>query len=255
MDIINISNEIIALLFFGALFAGCIDAICGGGGMISIPLLMLSGLTPSQALAVNKLQGSIGAATSSFYFYKKGAFNLKEVIPLALGAGIGGLFGTLTVYCVGNDMMSFLLPVLIMIVMVFFIFSKEISADHVQQRIGVFMYACIFSLAIGWYDGFFGPISGILYMLSLVMLLGFKVTKATGVSKVLNLSSNFISLMLFIYTGEIVLKVAIYMCFGEFIGAFIGSQIVFLKGIKVVKPMMITACILMTSKIIISSVI
>ncbi|WP_394968202.1 TSUP family transporter [uncultured Helicobacter sp.] len=115
------------LLFFAAFVAGFIDSIAGSGGMIAIPALLLAGISPLQALATNKLQGSFGSFWATLQFYKKGYINIKSKIPFAATAFCFSAIGTTAVQFLQADFLSKILPFLILIFGLYFLFSPSIK--------------------------------------------------------------------------------------------------------------------------------
>ena len=194
--------DILAMLFAAAFIAAFIDAIAGGGGLITIPALLMTGMPPAMALGTNKLQAFGGALSASIYFLRKRAVNLSEF--------------------------SFIL-------LVIFIGSYAV-------------FALCFGSLLGFYDGFFGPGTGSLMNLACVTLLGFNLTKATAHAKVMNLTSNFASLIFFFIGGHVIWTVRLVMMAGSLIGANLGAKMVMAKGKQLIRPMVVIMSFIMTIK-------
>ena len=130
---LDLTFEIIALLFFVAMLAGFIDAIAGGGGLLTIPALMWAGLPPTVALATNKLQACGGSFFASFYFVRKGMVKLSDM-KLSIGcAFIGAALGTIAVQMIDTAFLEVFLPFLMLGIGGYFLFSKSISENDKQQ--------------------------------------------------------------------------------------------------------------------------
>jgi hypothetical protein len=238
------------ILVVGAVIAGFIDSICGGGGLISIPVLLMAGFNPTQTIAANKLQGTLGALASTHYYLGKGIIKPKILQSLGLSAMLGGMLGTCFVYLVGNNFMEMLLPFMLIVMVFYFTFSQQV-ADHQKKSIlGLSTLACTIIPAIGFYDGFFGPSAGTLYLTTLISLAGMAVTHAVAYSRVLNLISNATSLLLFILLGKMAWAAGIAMSVGEVIGVYLGSHLVHKNGARLVRPLVIVVCIGMLVKIL-----
>ncbi|CAH2809538.1 MAG: hypothetical protein CBARDCOR_6720, partial [uncultured Caballeronia sp.] len=172
----GISLHTFLFLVIGAAFAGFIDSICGGG-LISIPVLLMGGFAPApQAIAANKLQGTLGAIASTQYYLGKKVIDTRVLSKVAIGAGIGGLAGTLVVNVVDNRFMTMILPVMLMAMAVYFAFSSKVTDMQSEPRLSLKAIGMTIILLIGFYDGFFGPGAGTFYMTCLISVAGLAVT-------------------------------------------------------------------------------
>lgn len=246
----EISIEILLLLFAVAMLAGFIDAIAGGGGLITIPVLMSIGLSPALALGTNKLQACGGSFSASLYFIRQRAVKLREVGILIAFTFIGAVIGTILIQNLNASLLKNILPILIIIIGLYFLFSPQLGEVDRQQRVSYLGFALTAGLGIGFYDGFFGPGTGSFFSLAFISLLGFNLTKATAHAKVLNFTSNFASLLFFILGGHIVWSLGLIMMLGQFIGANMGAKMVLSKGKKLIRPMVVLMSLIMASKMI-----
>lgn len=117
-------------LFVAAFVAGFVDSIAGGGGMITIPVLLISGIPPIEALATNKFQSTFGSFSAAYHFYKKGYLNLKRALPFALLVFAFSALGTISVQFIQTDSLSKILPFLILIFGIYFLFSPKITEEQ-----------------------------------------------------------------------------------------------------------------------------
>lgn len=242
--------DVLAILFAVATLAGFIDAIAGGGGLLTIPALMAAGLPPAMALGTNKLQACGGSFSASFYFIRKKAVNVKQIALLILMTFIGSSAGTIFVQNINVDFLKVLLPFLILIIGIYFLFSPTIGDEDRRQRISFPMFAFTASVGLGFYDGMFGPATGSFITLAFVLLLGFNLSKAVAHAKVINFTSNFASLIFFALGGAIVWKVGLIMMVGQFIGGTLGAKMVMTKGKKLIRPMLVTMSFIMVAKML-----
>lgn len=247
---VELSIELLGLLFSIAILAGFIDAIAGGGGLITIPALMWAGLTPTAALATNKLQACGGSFSASFYFVRKGMVKLSE-LKLALACTfIGSALGTIAVQQIDADILRLLLPFLILAIGGYFLFSKNISEDDKHQLVTPTVFAFTAALGVGFYDGFFGPGTGSFFALAFVSLAGFGLAKATAHAKLLNFSTNISSLIFFALGGQVLWTLGLIMLAGQTIGATLGAKLVVTKGTKLIRPLVVIMSILMSVKLL-----
>lgn len=246
----EISVELLAILFSVALVAGFIDAIAGGGGLITIPALLMTGMSPALALGTNKLQACGGSFSASLYFIRKRAVKLSEVWLLIVLTFIGSAIGTLLIQQVDSSIIRKVLPFLMLAIGLYFLFTPKLGEEDRQQRFSFVGFAFTAAALIGFYDGFFGPGTGSLFSLAFVTLLGFNLAKATAHAKVLNFTSNIASLMLFLIGGQVLWSVGLAMMAGQIIGGNLGAKMVLTKGKSLIRPMVVIMSFIMTAKMV-----
>lgn len=244
----EISLELIALLVLVAMIAGFIDAIAGGGGLITIPALLMAGIPPALALGTNKLQACGGSFSASLYFIRKKAVDLTAVWLIILMTFIGAVLGTLTVQTIDTALIKKAIPFLVLAIGLYFLFSPKLGEEDRQQRLTYGIFAFTAGFGIGFYDGFFGPGTGSLFSLAFVTLLGFNLAKATAYAKVLNFTSNIASFTFFLIGGQILWTVGFAMMAGQLIGANLGAKMVLTKGQRLIRPMVVIMSFLVTAK-------
>ena len=249
----HLSPEIAAILFGVSLIAGFIDAIAGGGGLLTIPALLAAGLPTTSALATNKLQSTFGSLSASLNFIRKGYVSLKEIWLAIAFTFIGAALGAILVQSLDPGFLRSLVPFLLAASAAYFIFSPQASDMEGHRRIGYPVFGALACTIIGFYDGFFGPGAGSFFAIAHVTLLGFTITKATAHTKVLNFTSNIASLMFFIAGGNVVWALGLIMALGQFIGGRLGSEVVIGRGGTVIKPVLVTVCLVMTAKLLFDS--
>jgi len=233
------SLEELSILFAVAIIAGAIDTIAGGGGLITLPALLWSGLPPVSALATNKLQSVFGSFTASSYFVKKKLVHLNEMKLMIFMAFFGSMFGGYVLLQIDVSILRKLIPFLIMAIGLYFLFSKKISDEQKERRMSIFLFSITFSFIIGFYDGFFGPGTGSFYVLVFILFLGQTISQGTAKAKVLNFTTNAASVIFFMFNGEIYYIVGFVMGFGQVIGALIGAKLVVYNGEKLIRPLII----------------
>lgn len=242
--------DILAMLFIAAFVAGFIDAIAGGGGLITIPALLSVGIPPAMALGTNKLQACGGSFSASFYFIRRKAVNLRQILPLIGLTFLGAAAGTIIVQLIDIAFLKTALPFLILVLAIYFLFSPSISDQDSKQRISYPLFGFTAAMGIGFYDGLFGPATGSFFTLAFVLLLGFNLTKAVAHAKVLNFISNITSLFFFILGGAVLWKIGLIMLIGQFIGGNLGARMVVTKGKQIIKPLIVTMSLLMVAKML-----
>ncbi|MCG9730226.1 TSUP family transporter [Shewanella sp. Isolate13] len=247
---LDLTFELIALLFFVAMLAGFIDAIAGGGGLLTIPALLWAGLPPTVALATNKLQACGGSFFASFYFVRKGMVKLSDMKLSIASAFTGAALGTIAVQMIDTAFLEVFLPFLMLAIGGYFLFSKKISEEDKQQLLTPSLFAFTAALGVGFYDGFFGPGTGSFFALAFVTLAGYGLAKATAHAKILNFSTNIASLIFFAIGGKVFWMLGGVMLIGQAIGATLGSRLVLTKGTKIIKPLVVIMSIAMSVKLL-----
>ncbi|WOT04054.1 TSUP family transporter [Shewanella youngdeokensis] len=247
---IELTIQLISLLFFVAVLAGFIDAIAGGGGLLTIPALLWVGLPPTAALATNKLQSCGGSFFASMYFVRRGLVSLADMKFSIFCAFAGAALGTVAVQLINTEFLEVMLPFLILGIGAYFLFSKQINEQDKHQLITPMVFAFTAALSIGFYDGFFGPGTGSFFALAFVSLAGFGLAKATAHAKVLNFSTNIASLIFFALGGKVFWLLGGVMLVGQALGATLGSRLVVTKGSKIIKPLVVVMSIAMSVKLL-----
>ncbi|MCW9039501.1 MAG: TSUP family transporter [Rhodospirillales bacterium] len=242
--------DILAILFVIGLIAGFVDSIAGGGGLLAIPALLWAGLPPVQALATTKFQGSFGTLSATVHFLRKGHVSLRDMIPAIIFTAIGAIAGTIAVQMIDATILQGVIPVLLVIVAGYFLFSPRVGDVDAHRRMGIGAFSLVFGLTLGFYDGFFGPGTGSFWAIAYVALLGFNMIKATAHTKIVNFTSNVTSLLVFGLAGHIVWSAGLVMAVGQIIGAQIGSRTVIAWGGRVVRPLLVVVSLSITAKLI-----
>lgn len=192
-----------AVLFAAAFFGGFIDSIAGGGGLISLPALLAVGIPPHVAIATNRFQGSFGSFTAALNFIRKGYVDAAEILRGVIFTFIGGLVGAYVLLLIDAKFLNYLIPILLLALFFYMIFSPNLGEAPARPKMSKNSFYAIFGLFLGFYDGFFGPGTGSFWTFALVGILGLYMKKAVAHTKVLNFTSNIVSLSVFIIGGQI----------------------------------------------------
>jgi len=238
------------ILFLAAFFAGLVDSIAGGGGIITVPVLLGIGLPPHIALGTNKFQSSFGSFTAAYYYIRKNIVNLRKAVPGIVFTLIGATAGVITVQHIDAKALNYIIPIMLLIIVAYTIINPTIGEKDRKPVLNDTMYYAIFGLGLGFYDGFFGPGVGSFWAMAFVILLGYNFKKATGYTKVMNFVSNIVSFILFTAGGFVVFSAGIVMAVGQIAGSKIGANLVIKKGAKFIRPIFITVVVLTLIKII-----
>jgi uncharacterized protein len=240
----------LALLFATGLVAGFVDSIAGGGGLISLPVLLSFGLDPKHALGTSKLQSTFGAGSAAWHYAQAGTVNLKDCRRGFVVTFVAAILGTLTVQQLDPSFLARIIPVLLALVAIYSLLKPQLGAEDIHPRMNRAWFDVTFGLLLGFYDGFFGPGTGTFWAMAFMLGVGFNLTKATGCTKVMNFASNVSSLIFFVLAGQVVFSAGLAMGFGQLLGARIGSKMVIRRGTKFIRPVFITVVLAITAKLL-----
>lgn len=246
------SLGILVFFFALAILAGVIDAIAGGGGLITIPFLLVAGIPPIHAISTNKMGGVGGSLASSLHFIRIGEVNLKRSFPMMLSSFLGALLGGIVLTKVNSDFLSYIIPFLLIGFSLYFLFSPSLGELDKKSLISPALYGFFVASSIGFYDGFFGPGTGTFFAISFTLLLGYNLIKATAHAKLLNFCSNVAALIYFIIAGTIIWQLGIILFCGQVIGGVIGARLVVSKGKSIIKMVMVIVTIGISAKLLLS---
>ena len=241
--LIDLAPQILLFLFIAAFVAGFIDSIAGGGGLITVPAMLIAGVPPLHTLGTNKLQSFFGSSSATIAYARRGHVNVHDQWPMFAMAVLGGGLGAVLATIVPGEVLKAIMPFLLIAIGLYFGFKPRLSDEDRHQRITPFLFGLTAVPLIAFYDGVFGPGTGSFFMLAFVALAGFGVLKATAHTKMLNFGSNVGAFLVFLLNGVILWKAGLIMGLGQFIGAQAGSRLAMKSGARVIKPLLVTTCL------------
>lgn len=235
------------ILFFVAMLAGFVDTLAGGGGMLTVPALLMTGATPAQALATNKLQGTVGATSATLYFLRRGDMKWQEIKHGVISSCIGSIIGAAAILVLPKEFLEYLIPPLLVLIGIVLLCMPSIGQIETLAKMKSLPFALGLAAPIGFYDGFFGPGTGTFFMLAIVTLRGLTIQQATIRAKAYNSASNFTAMLIFLFSGKIVWSYGITMACGQLIGARIASKMIISKGNRFIRPVVIIMSFIMAA--------
>ena len=246
----GIEIELIAALFAVALVAGCFDAIAGGGGLLTVPALLLAGLDPVSAIATNKLQGLASTLSSTAAFAGRGLIVWRSAWAIAAVGGVASVAGALSVSLLSRPLLEALVPLLLLAIALYFATARRFSDRDAHPRLSLPTFTALVPPPVGFYDGVFGPGAGSFYMAGFVGLLGYGVVKATAHTKLANAASNLGAFLLFAVMGAVVWPLGLSMALGAILGAQLGSVLAIRLGARLIRPLLVTLSCLMALRLL-----
>jgi uncharacterized membrane protein YfcA len=248
--VITLPFWMILALFGTGLVAGFVDAIAGGGGLITLPVVLSVGLPAHLALGTNKLQATFGSGSATWHYAKCGVVSLPECRRGVLFTFLGAAAGTWLVQQMDPAFLKHFIPIILLAVVGYVLWRPELGAADIHPRMSTGTFYAVLGLGLGFYDGFLGPGTGSFWTMAFMLGLGFNLTKATGYTKVMNFTSNVVSFVFFAVAGNVHYAAGLSMGAGQLIGAKVGSGMVVRRGTKFVRPVFITMVLAVTLKLL-----
>ena len=246
---LSLSWWIYPALFATGLVAGFVDSIAGGGGLLTLPVLLGVGFRGQEALAINKLQAVFGSGSAAWNYSRLGTVSFRQCKTGIFFTILGAAVGTLLVQRLDQEFLRRILPALLLIIALIVLFKPSLGEKDIHPRIAQPLFYAGAGLTLGFYDGFFGPGTGTFWTMAFMLGLGFNFTKATGYTKVMNFASNATALALFLTAARANFAVGAIMGIGQLLGARLGSGMVVTRGTKFIRPIFLTMVILLTLKL------
>ena len=233
-----------------AFTAGFIDAIAGGGGLLTIPALLTAGLPPHLVLGTNKLCATFGSATASWAFYRRKLFQPKEWRNALLATAIGALVGASIAHWLPTQWLEKMLPVIVFACGLYLLFDHPRTAKRcLHANIGQ-KRQWPQGLALGFYDGVAGPGTGAFWTVSSLLLYPLDLLRASGVARSMNFVSNAVALGVFIVTGQVAWLLGIGMGLALMAGAFLGARTAIKGGNRFIRPVFIMVVLALTARLV-----
>src|ERR1051326_1584951 len=246
----SISLGILLGLFATGLCAGFVDSIAGGGGLITLPVLLNIGIPPQLALGTNKLQASFGSSSATWHFARAGLIDSRSYRIGIVFTAIGALLGTYSIQHLDPAILRRLIPFLLLGIALWSLLQPRLGRENVRARMDLKLFHLLFGLLLGFYDGFLGPGTGTFWAMAYMIAGGFKLLRATAHTKLMNLTSNVVSLALFLYAHEVLYLAGLIMGMGPLLGARLGSRVVITRGVSFIRPVFITVALVLTLKLL-----
>jgi uncharacterized protein len=242
---------IFPLLFIVGIIAGFIDSMVGGGGLLTLPALLAVGIPPLESLGTNKLQSSFGSARATINYARAGLMDVRQCIEGMIITFIGSVAGTICVQQIHLDSLRKIIPSLLLMSLFVFIFMKPNFGDFAHPaRLSQRIFYLLMGIALGFYDGFFGPGTGSFWTVAYVFLMGMELKTATAHTKAMNFSSNIASFLFFAISNHVIWGLGICMGVGQWIGATLGSRLVIKKQNSFIRPILITTVLIIALKLL-----
>ena len=230
--------------------AGFVDAAAGGGGLISLPAYMIVGLNPIDAIGTNKFSASCGTLVATMRYSRCGFIHWREMVLAIIAALTGSWFGARLALMVENEIFKIIMLVILPITAIFVLNKRALSkyrCPYTTRQTKTIV--TILALAMGLYDGFYGPGTGTFLMLMLVGIAHISLEQAVGTTKVINLSTNLASLSVYLVHDKVLFPLALVAAVFGIAGNYIGARHFTRKGAKFVKPIIVAVLVIFFIKL------
>ena len=237
--------------------AAVVDAIGGGGGLISLPAFLFAGLPPHMAAATNKLSSSCGTTVVTARLIKNKLIDFRLALPSVVMAIIGSSIGAKVALLIPDEIFLRIM-VVILPICAFFVLNKKLfndeGSDDIQVNVKTYVCAMVSALVIGMYDGMYGPGTGTFLIIAFTVFAKISIKKANGQAKVINLTSNITSLIVFLINRQVLIPLGIAAAVCNMAGGYIGAGLAIKNGSKITKPCILLVLSILLVKIIIEAV-
>ena len=232
---------------------GFVDAIGGGGGLISLPAYLFAGLPIHSAIATNKLSSACGTSLTTIRFIRNGLVSVRLAVPSVIAAMIGSFCGARLSLMVQEDVMRQVL-LIVLPVAAFFVLNPHLFPDRETASLSLnrrtYVTAVIAAFVIGAYDGFYGPGTGTFLIIAFTVFAKMSVRSANAHAKVINMTTDVTSLVVFLHSGQVLIVLGLAGAACCMLGNYIGSGLVLTKGTRIVRPVILVVLVLLFAKIL-----
>ena len=246
----EVASHILIFLMGAAFVAGFVDSIAGGGGLITLPAMILGGADPITALATNKVQGLFGAGTAAANYARAGLVDPRRQWKAGLAAFAAALVGAMLAGNLPTGVIRMGLPFLLIAIALFFALKPGLSDKDSTARMPLVVFGATFVPLIGFYDGLIGPGTGAFLMMGFVTLAGYGVLKATAHTKFLNFASNVGGMTGFAMVASPWWMTGVAMGLAQMAGAALGARLAVRVGARIIKPVLVVSSTALALKLL-----
>ena len=244
---------VVAALCAVALVAGFIDAVAGGGGLLTVPALLTAGLPPHLVLGTNKLAATFGSITASVTYYRRKLFDPQFWRTALIFTAIGATCGTLVVDLISKEWLERIIPFFIVIAALYSLLAKMQPDDQLtlpEQTPKHFWQQRVQGFTLGFYDGLAGPGTGSFWMVSTMALYKINLLLTSGVARSMNCVSNIFALVTFACLGHIYWALGLAMGACLMLGSYFGARSAIRFGSKFIRPLFLTMVLTITARLL-----
>lgn len=233
--------------------AGLVDAIGGGGGLISLPAYLLAGVPIHQTIATNKLSSTCGTTLATVRFIKEGLVNWRLAAPTIVFAMLGSSLGANLSMLVAEGVMETVLFIVLPVV-AFIVLNPKIFHDNEEKELvlnkKLWITALVSAFVVGVYDGFYGPGTGTFLIIAFTVFAKLDIRTSNAQAKVINLTTNITSLVIFLINGQAIIPLGLAAAACNMAGNYVGAGLALTKGSKITRPVIVLVLGLLLLKVL-----
>jgi len=231
--------------------AGFIDAIAGGGGLISMPAFLLIGLPGHEAIATNKMSSSLGTTIATVKYAQAGYINWRRALFCVVCALAGSWCGSSLVLLIPADIFSVVMLILLPVIAFYVLKSKRFESNLTPfEEMHTILLCCVIAFFVGMYDGFYGPGTGTFLMILLTVVAHVSLQDAAGTTKIINLTSNLTALVVFLLHGKVLVQLGLIAGVFNIAGNYLGARLFTRRGAAIARPITIGILTILFVKVI-----
>lgn len=231
--------------------AGLVDAIGGGGGLISLPAYLLAGLPVHQTIATNKLSSTCGTSLATWKFYRQGLIQWKLALPAVamaiVGSSLGANLSMVVPQSVLEKVLFVVLPVVALVVL-----NPKLFHDNPPRQADrkTLVVSLVSAFLVGIYDGFYGPGTGTFLILAFTVFAKMDMPAANAQTKVINLTTNITSLVIFLVNGQVLIPLGLAAALCNMAGNYLGASLALTRGSRITRPVILVVLGLLFLKVL-----
>lgn len=253
MDTFSLSIPILCVICFFVFLAGFVDAAAGGGGLISLPAYIATGMPAHFAYGCNKFSSACGTTLASARFFKNKAMDVQTALLAAAGSFLGSGVAARIVLLLDDQILKRIVIIFLPIAAIVIFLNRGYGAENLSHQLSKqrkILFALLIGLLIGFYDGMVGPGTGTFAIIAFSILMKYDLKTSSGNAKILNLASNYASLITYALNGKVLWMIAIPAAACNVLGSYFGSGMALKKGASFIRPMILVVMILLLIKIV-----
>ena len=222
--------------------AGFVDSIAGGGGLISLPAYLISGLPVHTSIATNKLSSSMGTTVATAKYALSGYIDWHLAVFCAAASLAGAALGANIALLISENIFRVLMLIILPLTALYVMRKKDLFSGENRRELTFWhsvLLSSVIAFGLGMYDGFYGPGTGTFLILLLTRFAHMELHRANGITKVINLSSNIASLIVYLMSDQVLILLG--LCAGAFsiLGNYLGSRCFTKKGADIARPIIL----------------
>lgn len=253
MDTFSLSIPILCVICFFVFLAGFVDAAAGGGGLISLPAYIATGMPAHFAYGCNKFSSACGTTLASARFFKNKAMDVQTALLAAAGSFLGSGVAARIVLLLDDQILKRIVIIFLPIAAIVIFLNRGYGTENLSHQLSKqrkILLALLIGLLIGFYDGMVGPGTGTFAIIAFSILMKYDLKTSSGNAKILNLASNYASLITYALNGKVLWMIAIPAAACNVLGSYFGSGMALKKGASFIRPMILVVMILLLIKIV-----